>query len=35
MPSSSGWVPGGEQVAEDLADAGLDVIGVEAELVGG
>jgi pyruvate/2-oxoglutarate dehydrogenase complex dihydrolipoamide dehydrogenase (E3) component len=30
-----GLGPGGEQVAEDLADAGLEVIGVEAELVGG
>jgi pyruvate/2-oxoglutarate dehydrogenase complex dihydrolipoamide dehydrogenase (E3) component len=30
-----GLGPGGEQVAEDLADAGLDVVGVEAELVGG
>ena len=30
-----GLGPGGEQVAEDLADAGLDVIGIEAELVGG
>jgi pyruvate/2-oxoglutarate dehydrogenase complex dihydrolipoamide dehydrogenase (E3) component len=30
-----GLGPGGEQVAEELADAGLDVIGVEAELVGG
>jgi pyruvate/2-oxoglutarate dehydrogenase complex dihydrolipoamide dehydrogenase (E3) component len=30
-----GLGPGGEQVAEDLADAGLDVVGIEAELVGG
>ena len=30
-----GMGPGGEQVAEDLAAAGLDVIGIEAELVGG
>ena len=30
-----GLGPGGEQVAEDLAEAGLEVIGVEAELVGG
>jgi pyruvate/2-oxoglutarate dehydrogenase complex dihydrolipoamide dehydrogenase (E3) component len=30
-----GLGPGGEQVAEDLADAGLEVVGVEAELVGG
>ena len=30
-----GLGPGGEQVAEELADAGLDVIGIEAELVGG
>jgi pyruvate/2-oxoglutarate dehydrogenase complex dihydrolipoamide dehydrogenase (E3) component len=30
-----GLGPGGEQVAEDLADAGLEVVGIEAELVGG
>jgi pyruvate/2-oxoglutarate dehydrogenase complex dihydrolipoamide dehydrogenase (E3) component len=30
-----GLGPGGEKVAEDLADAGLDVVGIEAELVGG
>lgn len=30
-----GMGPGGEQVAGDLADAGLDVVGIEAELVGG
>src|SRR5580658_9012500 len=30
-----GLGPGGEQVAEELAGAGLDVIGIEAELVGG
>ncbi len=30
-----GLGPGGEQVAEDLAGAGLDVVGIEAELVGG
>jgi pyruvate/2-oxoglutarate dehydrogenase complex dihydrolipoamide dehydrogenase (E3) component len=30
-----GLGPGGEQVAEDLADAGLEVAGVEATLVGG
>ncbi|HEY1652203.1 MAG TPA: NAD(P)/FAD-dependent oxidoreductase [Acidimicrobiales bacterium] len=30
-----GLGPGGEQVAEDLAEAGLDVVGIEAELVGG
>ncbi|MEU9245390.1 NAD(P)/FAD-dependent oxidoreductase [Streptomyces sp. NPDC048385] len=30
-----GMGPGGEHVAERLADAGLDVTGVEAELVGG
>ena len=30
-----GMGPGGEQVAGDLADAGLDVVGVEAGLVGG
>ncbi len=30
-----GLGPGGEQVAEELAEAGLDVIGIEAELVGG
>jgi pyruvate/2-oxoglutarate dehydrogenase complex dihydrolipoamide dehydrogenase (E3) component len=30
-----GLGPGGEQVAEDLAEAGLEVVGVEAELVGG
>ncbi len=30
-----GLGPGGEQVAEELADAGLDVVGIEAELVGG
>ncbi len=30
-----GMGPGGEQVAEELAEAGLDVVGVEAELVGG
>ncbi|MDJ0346603.1 NAD(P)/FAD-dependent oxidoreductase [Streptomyces sp. H10-C2] len=30
-----GTGPGGEHVAERLAEAGLDVVGVEAELVGG
>jgi pyruvate/2-oxoglutarate dehydrogenase complex dihydrolipoamide dehydrogenase (E3) component len=30
-----GLGPGGEQVAEELTDAGLDVVGIEAELVGG
>jgi pyruvate/2-oxoglutarate dehydrogenase complex dihydrolipoamide dehydrogenase (E3) component len=30
-----GLGPGGEQVAEDLADAGLEVAGIEAGLVGG
>jgi pyruvate/2-oxoglutarate dehydrogenase complex dihydrolipoamide dehydrogenase (E3) component len=30
-----GLGPGGEQVAGDLAEAGLEVVGVEAELVGG
>ena len=30
-----GLGPGGEEVAETLAEAGLDVIGIEAELVGG
>jgi pyruvate/2-oxoglutarate dehydrogenase complex dihydrolipoamide dehydrogenase (E3) component len=30
-----GLGPGGEQVAEELAEAGLDVIGIDAELVGG
>ncbi len=30
-----GMGPGGEEVAKRLAEAGLDVIGVEAELVGG
>jgi pyruvate/2-oxoglutarate dehydrogenase complex dihydrolipoamide dehydrogenase (E3) component len=30
-----GLGPGGEQVAEELAEAGLDVVGIEAELVGG
>ena len=30
-----GLGPGGEEVAESLAEAGLEVIGVEAELVGG
>ena len=30
-----GLGPGGEAVAEDLADAGLDVVGIDAELVGG
>jgi pyruvate/2-oxoglutarate dehydrogenase complex dihydrolipoamide dehydrogenase (E3) component len=30
-----GLGPGGEQVAEDLADAGLEVAGIEADLVGG
>jgi pyruvate/2-oxoglutarate dehydrogenase complex dihydrolipoamide dehydrogenase (E3) component len=30
-----GLGPGGEEVAESLAEAGLDLIGVEAELVGG
>lgn len=30
-----GLGPGGEQVAEDLAEAGLDTVGIEAELVGG
>ena len=30
-----GLGPGGEQVAEDLADAGLQVVGIEADLVGG
>ena len=30
-----GLGPGGEHVAEELAEAGLDVVGIEAELVGG
>jgi len=30
-----GMGPGGEQVAEDLTQSGLDVVGIEAELVGG
>src|SRR3954452_23818310 len=30
-----GMGPGGEDVAGQLAEAGLDVIGIEAELVGG
>jgi pyruvate/2-oxoglutarate dehydrogenase complex dihydrolipoamide dehydrogenase (E3) component len=30
-----GLGPGGEQGAEDLAEAGLAVVGIEAELVGG
>jgi pyruvate/2-oxoglutarate dehydrogenase complex dihydrolipoamide dehydrogenase (E3) component len=30
-----GLGPGGEEVAEQLATAGLDVVGIEAELVGG
>lgn len=30
-----GLGPGGEQVAEDLAEAGLEVVGIEAGLVGG
>jgi pyruvate/2-oxoglutarate dehydrogenase complex dihydrolipoamide dehydrogenase (E3) component len=30
-----GLGPGGEQVAEELAEAGLAVVGIEAELVGG
>jgi pyruvate/2-oxoglutarate dehydrogenase complex dihydrolipoamide dehydrogenase (E3) component len=30
-----GLGPGGEQVAGELAEAGLDVVGIEAELVGG
>jgi pyruvate/2-oxoglutarate dehydrogenase complex dihydrolipoamide dehydrogenase (E3) component len=30
-----GLGPGGEKVAGDLAEAGLDVVGIEAELVGG
>ena len=30
-----GLGPGGEEVAEQLAEAGLDVVGIEAELVGG
>jgi pyruvate/2-oxoglutarate dehydrogenase complex dihydrolipoamide dehydrogenase (E3) component len=30
-----GLGPGGEQVAEDLAESGLEVVGIEAELVGG
>jgi pyruvate/2-oxoglutarate dehydrogenase complex dihydrolipoamide dehydrogenase (E3) component len=30
-----GLGPGGEQVAEELAEAGLEVVGIEAELVGG
>jgi pyruvate/2-oxoglutarate dehydrogenase complex dihydrolipoamide dehydrogenase (E3) component len=30
-----GLGPGGEQVAEDLAEAGLEVVGIEANLVGG
>jgi pyruvate/2-oxoglutarate dehydrogenase complex dihydrolipoamide dehydrogenase (E3) component len=30
-----GLGPGGEQVAEDLAASGMDVVGIEAELVGG
>ncbi len=35
MSSSSGLGPGGEEVAEELAEAGLEVVGIEAELVGG
>ncbi|HEY5383686.1 MAG TPA: NAD(P)/FAD-dependent oxidoreductase [Acidimicrobiales bacterium] len=30
-----GLGPGGEQVAEELSEAGLEVVGIEAELVGG
>jgi pyruvate/2-oxoglutarate dehydrogenase complex dihydrolipoamide dehydrogenase (E3) component len=30
-----GLGPGGEEVAEKLAESGLDVVGIEAELVGG
>jgi len=30
-----GLGPGGETVAGSLAEAGLDVVGIEAELVGG
>ena len=30
-----GMGPGGEQVASGLASAGLRVVGIEAELVGG
>ncbi len=30
-----GMGPGGEDVAERLAEAGLDVVGIDAELVGG
>ena len=30
-----GLGPGGEEVAGKLAEAGLDVVGIEAELVGG
>src|SRR5271170_2874927 len=30
-----GLGPGGEHVAGSLAEAGLDVVGIEAELVGG
>src|SRR6185437_13464604 len=30
-----GLGPGGEQVAEELAEAGLEVVGIEADLVGG
>jgi pyruvate/2-oxoglutarate dehydrogenase complex dihydrolipoamide dehydrogenase (E3) component len=29
-----GMVPGGEQVARKLAEAGLHVVGIEAELLG-
>ncbi|HSZ38234.1 MAG TPA: NAD(P)/FAD-dependent oxidoreductase [Acidimicrobiales bacterium] len=35
MPSSSASAQGGEQVAEELAGAGLEVAGIEAGLVGG
>jgi pyruvate/2-oxoglutarate dehydrogenase complex dihydrolipoamide dehydrogenase (E3) component len=30
-----GLGPGGEQMGEDLASAGMDVVGIESELVGG
>ncbi len=30
-----GMGPGGEHVATDLAEAGMDVVGVEKELLGG
>ena len=30
-----GLGPGGEHVASKLAEAGFDVVGIEAELVGG